>query len=88
MPVKADMKITVPDEVFGVKKWETTVISNDNVATFIKELVLKLPEGENVGFEAGGYVQMEIPHMKQIINLSILKIFTKEIGKNLKFLKM
>ncbi len=44
-----------------VKKWETTVISNDNVATFIKELVLKLPEGENVGFEAGGYVQMEIP---------------------------
>ena len=61
VPVKADMKITVPDEVFGVKKWETTVISNDNVATFIKELVLKLPEGENVGFEAGGYVQMEIP---------------------------
>ena len=56
VPVKADMKITVPDEVFGVKKWETTVISNDNVATFIKELVLKLPEGENVGFEAGGYV--------------------------------
>ena len=54
VPVKADMKITVPDEVFGVKKWETTVISNDNVATFIKELVLKLPEGENVGFEAGG----------------------------------
>ena len=44
------MKITVPDEVFGVKKWETTVISNDNVATFIKELVLKLPDGENVGF--------------------------------------
>ena len=61
VPVKADMKITVPDEVFGVKKWETTVISNDNVATFIKELVLKLPDGENVGFDAGGYVQMEIP---------------------------
>ena len=55
------MKITIPEEVFGVKKWETTVRSNDNVATFIKELVLELPEGEDVGFEAGGYVQMEIP---------------------------
>ena len=61
MPVKSDMKITIPDEVFGVKKWETTVKSNDNVATFIKELVLELPKGEDVGFEAGGYVQMEIP---------------------------
>jgi len=61
VPVKSDMKITIPEEVFGVKKWETTVRSNDNVATFIKELVLELPEGEDVGFEAGGYVQMEIP---------------------------
>ena len=56
VPVKSDMKITIPDEVFGVQKWETTVKSNDNVATFIKELVLELPEGEDVGFEAGGYV--------------------------------
>jgi Na+-transporting NADH:ubiquinone oxidoreductase subunit F len=55
------MKIKIPDEVFGVKRWETTVVSNDNVATFIKELVLKLPDGEDVGFDAGGYVQMEIP---------------------------
>ncbi len=61
VPVKSDMKITVPDEVFGAKKWETTVKSNENVATFIKELVLELPEGEKVGFDAGGYVQMEIP---------------------------
>ena len=59
--VKSDMKITVPDEVFGAKKWETTVKSNENVATFIKELILELPEGEKVGFDAGGYVQMEIP---------------------------
>ena len=64
VPVKSDMKITIPDEVFGVQKWETTVKSNDNVATFIKELVLELPEGEDVGFEAGGYVQMEIPPHK------------------------
>ena len=61
VPVKSDMKISVPDEVFGAKKWETTVKSNENVATFIKELILELPEGEAVGFDAGGYVQMEIP---------------------------
>ncbi len=61
VPVKQDMKIEVPEEVFGVKKWECEVISNQNVATFIKELVLKLPEGENVDFRAGGYVQLECP---------------------------
>lgn len=60
-PVKADMKIQVPEEVFGVKKWECTVESNPNVATFIKELTLRLPEGENVDFRAGGYVQLECP---------------------------
>ena len=61
VPVKQDMKIEVPEEVFGVKKWECEVVSNENVATFIKELVLKLPEGENVDFRAGGYVQLECP---------------------------
>ena len=59
--VKQDMSIEVPAEFFGVKRWECEVISNDNVATFIKELVLKLPEGEEVDFRAGGYVQFEIP---------------------------
>src|SRR5690606_17107725 len=65
-PVKQDMKIEVPDEVFGVKQWECTVASNPNVATFIKELTLTLPEGENVNFRAGGYVQLEAPphHVK------------------------
>ncbi|MFY0642216.1 MAG: NADH:ubiquinone reductase (Na(+)-transporting) subunit F [Bermanella sp.] len=61
VPVKQDMKVEVEDEVFGVKKWECTVESNPNVATFIKELTLKLPEGENVDFRAGGYVQLESP---------------------------
>jgi Na+-transporting NADH:ubiquinone oxidoreductase subunit F len=61
VPVKQDMKIEVEDEVFGVKKWECTVESNPNVATFIKELTLKLPEGEVVDFRAGGYVQLECP---------------------------
>lgn len=59
--VKQDMKIEVPEEVFGVKKWECIVRSNDNVATFIKELVLELPEGEDVNFRAGGYIQIAAP---------------------------
>jgi Na+-transporting NADH:ubiquinone oxidoreductase subunit F len=64
--VKQDLKIQVPEEVFGVKQWECTVVSNPNVATFIKELTLALPEGENVDFRAGGYVQLECPphHVK------------------------
>lgn len=59
--VSQDMEIHVPDEVFGVKKWECTVRSNDNVATFIKELVVELPPGELLDFRAGGYIQIECP---------------------------
>ena len=59
--VKGDMKIEVPPEVFEIKKWECTVRSNKNVATFIKELILELPEGESVDFRAGGYIQIEAP---------------------------
>lgn len=59
--VKQDLKIEVAAEYFGVKRWECEVISNHNVATFIKELILKLPEGEEVDFRAGGFVQFEIP---------------------------
>ena len=58
---KQDMKIELPPEVFDTAKWECTVRSNHNVATFIKELVLELPEGENVDFRAGGYIQIEAP---------------------------
>lgn len=61
VPVKQNMKIQVEDDVFGVKKWTCTVESNPNLATFIKELTLRLPEGENVDFRAGGYVQLECP---------------------------
>ena len=59
--VKQDMKIEIPEHVFGVKKWQCTVRSNHNVATFIKELVLELPPGERVNFRAGGYIQIECP---------------------------
>ncbi|MEX0813628.1 MAG: NADH:ubiquinone reductase (Na(+)-transporting) subunit F [Chitinophagales bacterium] len=59
--VKEDMKIKVPEEIFGISKWDCTVKSNDNVATFIKEFVVKLPEGENLDFESGGYIQVDVP---------------------------
>ncbi|MCP4301127.1 MAG: NADH:ubiquinone reductase (Na(+)-transporting) subunit F [Gammaproteobacteria bacterium] len=59
--VKQDMKVQVPDEVFGVKRYECTVVSNNNVASFIKELVVALPEGEELDFRAGGYIQIECP---------------------------
>ena len=64
--VKQPLRIAVPDEVFGVKRWECTVRSNHNVATFIKELVLELPQGESMDFRAGGYIQIECPphHLK------------------------
>ncbi|NNN68097.1 NADH:ubiquinone reductase (Na(+)-transporting) subunit F [Vibrio sp. 3-2(1)] len=64
--VKTDMDIELPEEIFGVKKWECTVISNDNKATFIKELKLQIPDGESVPFRAGGYIQIEAPahHIK------------------------
>jgi len=61
--VSRDLVINVPEDVFGVKKWQCRVRSNDNVATFIKELVLELPEGETLDFKAGGYIQIECePH--------------------------
>ena len=61
--VRQDMAIELPEEIFGIKKWECTVLSNDNVATFIKELKLAIPQGEAVPFRAGGYIQIEAePH--------------------------
>ncbi|GIU11152.1 NADH:ubiquinone reductase (Na(+)-transporting) subunit F [Shewanella glacialipiscicola] len=59
--VKTDMELELDEEIFGVKKWPCKVISNDNKATFIKELLLELPEGEDVRFKAGGYIQIEAP---------------------------
>ncbi len=59
--VKQDMKIRIPEEVFGIKKWECEVVSNYNVASFIKEFVVRLPEGETLHFEAGGYIQIDVP---------------------------
>lgn len=59
--VKNDMHIRIPEEIFGIKKWECEVVSNYNVSTFIKEFVVKLPEGEKLEFEPGGYIQLDVP---------------------------
>lgn len=62
--IKNSMTIKVPEEIFGIKKWECEVVSNYNVATFIKEFVVKLPEGEHMEFEAGGYIQIDVPALE------------------------
>ncbi len=59
--VKQDVEIKIPEEIFGIKKWECEVVSNKNVATFIKEFVVKLPEGEYLDFKPGGYIQVDVP---------------------------
>ena len=59
--VKQDMKIEIPKEIMGIKKWECEVVSNGNVATFIKEFVVRLPEGETLDFRSGGYIQIDVP---------------------------
>jgi Na+-transporting NADH:ubiquinone oxidoreductase subunit F len=80
--VKQDMKIEVPEEVFGIKKWECTVRSNHNVATFIKELVLELPPGERVHFRAGGYIQIECPpHVAEYRNFKVEEEYRDEWDK-------
>ncbi len=59
--VKQDMRIRIPEEIFGIKKWECEVVSNYNVSTFIKEFVVRLPEGETLEFQSGGYIQVDVP---------------------------
>lgn len=62
--VRGDLNISVPAEIFGIKKWECEVISNRNVATYIKEFVVRLPEGESMNFQSGGYIQIDVPAIK------------------------
>ncbi|AEG01011.1 NADH:ubiquinone reductase (Na(+)-transporting) subunit F [Methylomonas methanica] len=80
--VKHDMDIEVEDSVFGVKKWECTVKSNDNVATFIKELVLELPEGESIDYRAGGYIQIECPpHVSKYADMDVAEEYRPDWDK-------
>ena len=64
--IRNDMKIKVPDEIFSIRKWDAVVKSNDNVATFIKELVLELPKDDPILFESGGYIQIDVPKYKDL----------------------
>ena len=80
--VKHNMNIEVEDDVFGVKKWECTVKSNHNVATFIKELVLELPAGEEINYRAGGYIQIECPaHVAKYSDFNIEERFHEDWDK-------
>ena len=80
--VKHDMEIEVEDSVFGVKKWECTVKSNSNVATFIKELVLDLPKGEAIDYRAGGYIQIECPpHVSKYADMDIEEEYREDWDK-------
>ena len=80
--VKGDMRVELPPEIFSVKKWECEVISNHNVSTFIKELKIRLPEGEEVPFRAGGYIQIECPpHQLAFSEFDIEPEFREEWDK-------
>ncbi len=80
--VKNDMRIRVPDSVFSVKKWECEVVSNDNVATFIKEFKVRLPEGEKIDFTSGDYIQIEIPpHDVEYKNFEVDKEYREDWDK-------
>jgi len=88
--VREDMDIGVPEEVFGIKKWECEVVSNRNVATFIKEFVVKLPEGESLDFQSGGYIQVDVPACEvSFAEMEVEKEFREDWDKlNLWDLKM
>ncbi len=59
--VKEDLEMAIPESILGIKKWECTVVSNRCISTFLKEFVVKLPEGENLNFKSGGYIQIDVP---------------------------
>ena len=74
--VRQDMSVVLPESVFGVRKWACTVLSNDNVATFIKELKLAIPAGERVPFRAGGYIQIEAdPHQVRFADFDVPALY-------------
>ena len=72
------MDISIPEEVFGIKKWEAEVVSNYNVATFIKEFVVRIPEDMN--YKAGGYIQIEIPESEINLMIWILQLTLKNMS--------
>ena len=82
--IREDIKIEIPKEIFGIKKMECEVVSNNNVATFIKEFIVKLPEGETLDFESGGYVQIDVPKCEVDFKDIIVEDKFREDWDNLK----
>jgi len=83
LSVKGDLSLEIPPELFDIRKWECTVRSNHSVATFIKELVLELPEGENVDFRAGGYIQIEAdPHEINYTDFDVEDVYKLDWDKH------
>ncbi len=82
--VRGDLKIGIPKEIFGIKKWECEVVSNKNVATFIKEFVVRLPEGEVLDFDSGGYIQIDVPPIEVDFKDMIIEDKFKEDWDKLK----
>lgn len=81
--VRNDMDIEIPEEVFGVKKWECTVLSNDNIATYIKELVVQMPDGEILDFKSGSYIQIDVPPtVSHYSNMEISEEYRPEWEQN------
>ncbi len=81
--VRNDMDIEIPEEVFGVKKWECTVLSNDNIATYIKELVVQMPDGEILDFKSGSYIQIDVPPtVSHYSNMDISEEYRPEWEQN------
>ena len=80
--VREDLRIKVPEEVLGIKKWECEVVSNRNVATFIKEFVVKLPQDEKLNFKSGGYVQIDVPRFDMTFkDIQVKEQFREEWDK-------
>ncbi len=80
--VKQDMDLELPAEIFAISKWECSVRSNESRSTFIKELVLELPEGEDLAFRAGGYIQIDAPpHVVEYRTMEIAEEYQRRLGQ-------
>ena len=80
--IRQDLKIQIPEEIMGIKKWDCEVVSNRNVATFIKEFVVRLPEGEKLDFKSGGYIQIDVPKYEMTFkDVKVEELFRDEWDK-------
>ncbi|MGD8252099.1 MAG: NADH:ubiquinone reductase (Na(+)-transporting) subunit F [Desulfobacterales bacterium] len=88
LKVKQDLKIRIPEEIFNIQKFEATVVSNDNVATFIKELVVKLDEGQEIAFQSGAYMQIDVPEYQAEFNKFDIQSTYRDAWEQFNFFKL